>query len=99
MHVRFQTWIPYTIQICVNGREGLARQLEREGIRFEKIDNYFAAIDDVDAAQKIMNRMTRLRWNKILGDLALLANPMLSELFEAAQGSSGASEQPGPSTP
>jgi hypothetical protein len=71
----------------MNGREWLARQLKREGIGFEKIDNYFAAIDDVDAAQKIMNRMAHLRWAKILDNFALVANPMLAEIFESAHGS------------
>lgn len=87
MHVRLQTWIPYTIQVCMNGREWLARQLEREGIGFEKLDNYFAAIDDVDAAQNIMSRMAHLRWTKILDNFALVANPMLAEIFKAAHGS------------
>ena len=26
MHVRMQTWLPFTIQICINGREWLAQQ-------------------------------------------------------------------------
>jgi hypothetical protein len=28
MHVRVQTWIPYTVQVYVNGREWLTRQVE-----------------------------------------------------------------------
>ena len=28
MHLRLQTWAPYTIQVCINGREWLARQDE-----------------------------------------------------------------------
>ena len=32
MHVRIQGWIPYDIQVYVNGREWLARQLDRAGI-------------------------------------------------------------------
>ncbi len=26
MHVRLQTWMPYTVQVCINGREWLGRQ-------------------------------------------------------------------------
>jgi len=26
MHARVQTWFPFTIQICLNGREWLAQQ-------------------------------------------------------------------------
>ena len=28
-HVRVQTWMPYTVQVCINGREWLGRQLDR----------------------------------------------------------------------
>ncbi|HZI77316.1 MAG TPA: hypothetical protein VFD73_25400, partial [Gemmatimonadales bacterium] len=34
MHVRLQTWAPYEIQVYVNGREWLARQLEAAGIGY-----------------------------------------------------------------
>ena len=32
MNIRLQTWFPYHVQICLNGREWLRRGLEREGI-------------------------------------------------------------------
>jgi len=32
MHVRLQTWLPFTIQVCVNGREWLARHLPAAGL-------------------------------------------------------------------
>jgi hypothetical protein len=31
-----QTWLPMSIQVCVNGREYLARRLDRAGIGYEK---------------------------------------------------------------
>src|SRR6266852_5153992 len=39
MHVRLQTWLPFTIQVCINGREYLARQMDRAGIGYEQRDN------------------------------------------------------------
>ncbi len=47
MHVRLQTWLPMTIQVCINGHECLAGQLSREGIGFKKLGNCFTQIDDV----------------------------------------------------
>jgi hypothetical protein len=47
MHLRLQTWAPFTIQVCINGREWLARQLDREGIAYEKHDNCFTRIDNL----------------------------------------------------
>src|SRR5262245_9205292 len=53
MHVRLQTWLPFTVHICVNGREWLAHQLRREGIGFEQRDNCFIDVADVARAQEL----------------------------------------------
>lgn len=34
MHLRLQTWFPFTVHVCVNGREWLAQQLRGEGIGY-----------------------------------------------------------------
>ena len=39
LHVRLQTWLPLTIQVCVNGREYLARQMLQAGISYTQADN------------------------------------------------------------
>ena len=39
MHIRIQAWLPYAIQIYVNGREWLARQLDAAGIGYLRHDN------------------------------------------------------------
>ena len=39
MSIRMQTWFPYRIQIAMNGREWLARQLEKAEIGFERLGN------------------------------------------------------------
>ena len=43
MNIRLQTWFPYHIQICLNGREWLRRCLEREGIDFlaKRVTSFF----------------------------------------------------------
>jgi hypothetical protein len=32
MHVRVQTWFPFTVDICLNGRQWLAHQMDQAGI-------------------------------------------------------------------
>ena len=59
MHVRLQTWLPFTIQVCVNGREWLARQLDRAGITYTKRDNCFTYISDLPPAQQLMDRLNQ----------------------------------------
>jgi hypothetical protein len=41
MHIRLQTWLPLSLQVCVNGREWLARQMQRAGITYEQKGNCF----------------------------------------------------------
>ena len=36
MHVKLQTWFPFTVQVYLNGHEWLARKLAARGIAFEK---------------------------------------------------------------
>lgn len=81
MHVRLQTWMPYDIQVYVNGREWLARQMERAGMNFTKADNCFPWIEDVPQAQKLMDKLLKLRWQNLLDGLAKRINPALDEII------------------
>jgi hypothetical protein len=42
--VRLQTWLPFGVRVCVNGREWLCRQLDREGVGYDRRDNCLAAV-------------------------------------------------------
>ena len=52
MHVKLQTWFPFTVQVYVNGHEWLARKLAARGITFEKHDNAFVELADVEKASE-----------------------------------------------
>lgn len=52
MHVKIQTWFPFTIQVYVNGHEWLARKLPGQGIGFEKVDNAFVRLSDAKRANE-----------------------------------------------
>jgi DNA-binding PadR family transcriptional regulator len=79
MHVRLQTWLPFQIQVCVNGREYLARQMTKAGIDYEQRDNCFTRIDDLTRAQKILERLTTRKWGRFLNALARRVNPLAAE--------------------
>jgi hypothetical protein len=49
-------WIPYECQIYINGREWLARALDRAGIGYVRYDNSLLAIDDLHAAAELCDR-------------------------------------------
>ena len=79
IHVRLQTWAPFTCQICVNGHNHVARQLKKKGIPFEQLDNAFVELGDVAAAQRIADRFAKLPWPKILERYARKVNPLLAD--------------------
>jgi hypothetical protein len=79
MHVRLQTWLPFPIQVCVNGREYLARQLDKEGIGYEQRDNSFSRIDDVPRAQALLEQLQTRRWDGFLNHLARRVMPLLKK--------------------
>ena len=77
MHVRLQTWAPFTCQIYANGHDYVMQKLTQAGIGFEKIDNAFVQLDDPAQAQRLANRFAKLPWPKILERYARLVNPLL----------------------
>lgn len=83
IHVRLQTWFPFEIQVYMNGREILAKQLTRRGIGFGRYANAFTAITDCATAQRLADRLARRRWHLVLRDLAAWVNPFLPTI-EAA---------------
>jgi len=81
MHVRIATYLPYTIQIYVNGHEWLAKQMHKKGIKFTKVDNAFSVIDDPVRAQQIADKFSNLKWVRMLNHFAHRVNPLLCSLL------------------
>jgi hypothetical protein len=79
MHVRVQTWFPFTIQVYVNGHEWLARQMLDQRLGFEQHDNAFTQLDDPGKAQQLADRFPQLPWVKILNRWAAQVNPLLGQ--------------------
>jgi hypothetical protein len=76
MHVRLASWLPMPVQVCLNGREYLARRMERSGMSFEKRENCFVRIDDLPRAQKMLDELMSRRWERTLNALARRVNPL-----------------------
>jgi hypothetical protein len=41
VHLRLQTWFPFLVQICLNGREWLGRQMDDAKLEYRRRDNCF----------------------------------------------------------
>jgi len=82
MSARIQTWFPFPIQICLNGREWLARQMAAAGVEYGRQDNCFPWIADWAKAQRLMDRQLRTHWPKLLDSVAQQLNPVHGEMFQ-----------------
>jgi hypothetical protein len=81
MNVRIQTWLPFTIQVCLNGRTWLARQMDQIGLAYTQNDNTFSAIEDVAVAQQLMNEQLKADLCGLLEDVARYVFPQYPHLF------------------
>jgi hypothetical protein len=77
MHIRVQTWLPFTIQIGINGREWLAQHLRRRGSRFTQVDNCVFDVADPALAQRLLTHLETRRWARVLRAFATRVNPVL----------------------
>jgi hypothetical protein len=93
MHVRLQTWAPFTCQVYVNGHEFVACKMAQQGIPFEQTDNCFTHLGDAKAAQRLANRFSKLSWPKILEKYARQVNPLLSKELKELGGHYWVSDQ------
>lgn len=83
VHVRLQTWAPYSIQVYVNGREWLSRQMDIAGIGYTRSDNKITAVDDLDAVKALCDRFPHTEWPVFLDRQAVLFNPLLPDIKAA----------------
>ena len=81
IHVRLQTWFPFTVQVYVNGHDWLARQMQHRRLGFVQNDNAFTQLDQPEQAQKLADDFARLPWVRILQRWVRLVNPLVGETW------------------
>lgn len=80
LHLRLQTWFPFLIQICLNGREWLGRQMDEAGMRYQREENCFPWIADLKRAQGMMDQQHRTDWQGLVGPLVEQCHPLDAEI-------------------
>jgi len=80
MHVRIQSWFPFTIQIYMNGHEIIAKKLASEDIEYNMYDNSFTFIDHLPKAQKFAQLLERKNWKSTFNRFAKIVNPHLGKI-------------------
>jgi hypothetical protein len=81
MNIRLQTWFPYHIQLCLNGREWLRRGLERERIDFAAKGNKFLHIADYGAAQRMLDSQLDTRWAETMDGFLPAVFPVMENIL------------------
>lgn len=81
MSARIQTWFPFAMQVCMNGREWLARQMQAAGVEYLRHDNCFPWISDYAAAQNLAEQQLRMNWEKFLAGIVTRLNPIHEQIF------------------
>jgi hypothetical protein len=80
LHVRVQSWFPFSVDVCLNGRQWLAHQMDCAGISYEQRDNCFVSISEPAAVQELCNQQLHTDWSARLDELLNLAHPLHAEL-------------------
>ena len=80
MHLRLQTWFPFTVQVWLNGRRWLARLMEQAGLGFVQQQNCFTYIEDVAAAQRLSDQQLETDWPGLLDGMLRQCHPLAGQL-------------------
>jgi hypothetical protein len=64
--LKFCTYFPYTAKLCLNGHEYGKRQLAREGIAFEALDNGVQSCADPQRLQRICDGLSADKIDRLL---------------------------------
>jgi hypothetical protein len=82
VHLKLETWFPFTCQVYVNGHEWLARQLTQKGIGHVPAGNTFVQLSDARAAQALADRFVKINWPKRLTQWAHVIHPLFADLLK-----------------
>ena len=81
-HVRLQTWYPFSVDVCLNGRLWLAKQMDAANLAYQRADNCFIALADPARAQDLANAQLQTNWLELLNGLLAPAHPLQAEILK-----------------
>jgi hypothetical protein len=79
--VRLMTWFPFDVHVVLNGREWLARDLDKAQIGYLRRDNCFVNISDFEQAQKLADKHPKIGWPGQLERLLRRVHPLHRQFF------------------
>lgn len=82
MHLRLQSWFPFQVQICINGRQWLSRQMDRYQLDYIQKENCFTWISHVKGAQRLLDKQLELDWPEQLDRILRQNHPLAREICQ-----------------
>ena len=64
--IKFCSYFPYNAKLCLNGHEYAKRQLEREGIAYQALDNGVLSCEDPKRLQEICDGLSATKIDRLL---------------------------------
>jgi hypothetical protein len=80
--VRLPTWSPFSVDVCRNGRLGLAKQRDAAGLAYCRADHCFIELADPARAQALADAQPQTHWLELLGGLLAPAHPLQAEILQ-----------------
>lgn len=81
-HVRLQSWYPFSVDVCLNGRLWLANQMDAAGLAYRRADNCFVELADPLRAQELADAQHQTNWLELLNGLLAPAHPLREEILK-----------------
>jgi len=81
-HVRLQSWYPFSVDVCLNGRLWLAKQMDAAGLKYQRADNCFVELADPARTQALADAQHQTRWLELLNGLLAGAHPLQEQILK-----------------
>jgi hypothetical protein len=81
-HVRLQTWHPFSVDVCLNGRLWLAKQMDAASLAYRRADNCFIALADPVRAQELADAQHQTDGLPLLNGLLAPAHPLREQILK-----------------
>ena len=82
MYVRVPTWVPFRLQVYLNGHAWLASKLRRKGIECRLMDNAMVSVGDWDRAQQLSDDVAVKQLHRALDRFAVKYCPVMKVFRE-----------------
>jgi hypothetical protein len=81
-HVRLQSWYPFSVDVCLNGRLWLAKQMDAAGLAYRRADNCFIELADPARAQALADAQHQTNWLALLNEFLAAAHPLQEQILK-----------------